>query len=57
MSTEVTMPGPHTFSSKAQWRFAFAKYGNTGWVKRWAETNQAVKPFHALPARKSIRKR
>lgn len=51
------MPGPHTFSSKAQWRFAFAKYGNTGWVKRWAETNKVSKPFKTLPPRKGIRKR
>lgn len=53
------MPGQHMFSSKAQWRFAFAKFGPKvgDWPRRWAETNKAVKPFHTLPARKGIRKK
>jgi hypothetical protein len=53
------VPGPHTFSSKAQWRFAMAKFGSTpgGWPRRWAEANKAVKPFATLPARKSTRKK
>jgi hypothetical protein len=53
------VPGPHTFSSKAQWRFAMAKFGSQpgGWPRRWAEANKAVKPFKTLPDRKSIRKK
>jgi hypothetical protein len=53
------MPGRHTFSSKAQWRFAFAKFGDKvgDWPRRWAEANKATKPFKTLPPRKSIRKK
>lgn len=53
------MPGQHIFSSKAQWRFAMAKFGNKpgDWPRRWAEANEVAKPFKTLPARKSIRKR
>lgn len=53
------MPGQHLFSSKAQWRFAMAKFGSQpgGWPRRWAEANKAAKPFKTLPPRKSIRKK
>lgn len=53
------MPGQHLFSSKAQWRFAFAKFGanKSGWPRRWAEANKAARPFKTLPPRKHARKR
>jgi hypothetical protein len=34
-----------------------AKFGDKGWVKRWAETNKVTSPFETLPPRKSIRKK
>jgi len=49
--------GQHEFVSRAQWRWAHAKFGHGGWVKRWAETNKASRPFKTLPPRKGIRKK
>ena len=53
------MPGQHMFSSKAQWRFAFARYGPdpAKWPRQWAERNKATRPFKTLPPRKNIRKK
>lgn len=47
------------FTSKAQWRFAFAKFGGDPgrWPRRWAEANKTAHPFKTLPPRKGPRKR
>jgi hypothetical protein len=47
------MPGhQHMFSSRAQWRWAFATH--KPWAHRWAETNETsgVRGYHAIARRK-----
>lgn len=51
------MPGEHEFKSKAQWRWAHAKFGHGGWVKRWAKKNQADRPYATLAPRKGPRRK
>lgn len=45
--------------SKAQWRYLFARFGNKGFVKRWAREVEArggkKTGFRALPRRKGAR--
>jgi hypothetical protein len=51
-------PGP--MHSKAQWAYLFSRFGNRGFVKRWARQVEAQggkkTGYRALPARKGARK-
>jgi len=51
-------PGP--MHSKAQWRYLFARFGNRGFVKRWAEHIETTRGkrvgYRALPRRKGARR-
>lgn len=52
------MPGrKHHFTSKAQWRWAFATHKT--WARRWAHSTPGGKKarYRRLPGRKSLPKR
>lgn len=47
--------GSHLFTSRAQWRWAFASHQT--WARRHADANKAARPYRTLPTRKGARKK
>lgn len=50
----ITVARQHRFSSKAQWRWAFAT--KQRFARKWAHRNQRRAPFKTLPRRRAARR-